>query len=52
VRASVGPTIGLGVRAVLAFVWLVLFFRRRVVVLGAPVVLAAISVPAGDGISP
>ena len=50
-RASAGPTIGLGARAVLAFVWLGLFFRGRVAVLAAPIVLAAILVPAGDGLS-
>ena len=56
-RASVGPTIGLSVRDVLAFVWLGLFFRPRAAVPGAAAVLGAILLGAillggGDGIEP
>ena len=51
-RASAGPTIGLSVRAVLAFIWLGLFFRPRAAVVGAGAVLGAIVVGAGDSIEP
>jgi len=51
-RASMGPTIGLGVRAVLAFVWLGWFFRPQAAVLGAVAVLGAILIPERDAIQP
>ena len=51
-RASVGPTIGLSVRAVLAFVWLGLFFRPRAAVFGVAAVLGAILLGGGEGIEP
>ncbi len=51
-RAFAGPTIGLGVRAVLAFVWLGVFVRPRAAVLGAPIVLGAILLGDGGGMAP